>query len=261
VVEVTGEIDQALVECIVEMIDDPAFPLLPNATDSVEENRKIVSQITAMPPREVPIPFLIAILKQESNLKHYQEPRPGDEDTFIVVGLDTNATHRYIITSRGYGAGQYTLFHHPPRHEEIEDFMLDAGKNVQKAVTELRSKFDHFVNGPTTGTRADDRLAEYGTGPLRLCKYEPKDPRHLRDCSQCVLEAREVDIEAEVTPLFEGSQHVYRPTLYYKRFSYRAVPIRQNVGCDWPYAVRRYNGSGINSYHYQVRVLQHLRAI
>jgi hypothetical protein len=36
------------------------------------------------------------------------------------------------------------------------------------------------------------------------------------------------------------------------------VPDRAKLGCDWPYAVRRYNGSGVNSYHYQYQVLQRL---
>ena len=258
VVEVTGEVDQALVECISEMLDDPAFPLLPSADNPVEENRRIVSQIGALPPGDVPIPFLLAILKQESNLKHFHEPRRGDEDTYIVVGLDTNSTERHIITSRGYGVGQYTLFHHPPRPEEIDDFMNDVGKNLQKAIAELRGKFDHFVNGPTSGTRADDRRAEFGDGPLRLCKYDPPDPRYLRDCAQCVRDAGVDDIDEGVTPFYEGSRHTYRPTRYYRKASYRDVPIRADVGCDWPYAVRRYNGAGINSYHYQVRVLKYL---
>jgi len=43
--------------------------------------------------------------------------------------------------------------------------------------------------------------------------------------------------------------------------AYRNSPLPSDIGCDWPYAVRRYNGSGINSYHYQVRVLQHLLAL
>ena len=76
----------------------------------------------------------MGILQQESGLKHYHEPRGADEDTFINVGLDINAGKKYIITSRGYGAGQYTLFHHPPRREEIKDFMLDVEKNLQKAM-------------------------------------------------------------------------------------------------------------------------------
>ena len=56
----------------------------------------------------------------------------------------------------------------------------------------------------------------------------------------------------------KNSQHVFRPTQYYKKASYRTVPIRENKGCDWPYAVRRYNGAGNNSYHYQIRVLKNL---
>lgn len=36
------------------------------------------------------------------------------------------------------------------------------------------------------------------------------------------------------------------------------MPDRAAFGCDWPYAVRRYNGSGINSYHYQAQVLRRL---
>jgi hypothetical protein len=36
------------------------------------------------------------------------------------------------------------------------------------------------------------------------------------------------------------------------------VPVRKNIGCDWPYAIRRYNGAGINSYHYQAKVLKNL---
>ena len=38
----------------------------------------------------------------------------------------------------------------------------------------------------------------------------------------------------------------------------KRVPARATLGCDWPYAVRRYNGGGVNSYHYQYEVLQRL---
>jgi hypothetical protein len=37
--------------------------------------------------------------------------------------------------------------------------------------------------------------------------------------------------------------------------------VRAEIPCDWPYAVRRYNGSGINSYHYQVRILRYLERL
>jgi hypothetical protein len=36
------------------------------------------------------------------------------------------------------------------------------------------------------------------------------------------------------------------------------VPERATLGCDWPYAVRRYNGSGVDSYRYQYQVLGRL---
>ena len=258
VMQVTGEIDQALVECIADMLDDPNCPTLPCAENPAEENRKIIAQITAMPSQDVPIPFLLAILTQESGLKHFIEPKPGDDDTFIVVGLDTNSSQPDAITSRGYGAGQYTLFHHPPRKEEVRDCMLDPGKNLQMTVAKLREKFDNFVIGPTTGTHADDRLAEYGKGPLRLCKYTPDDSRYMKDCKQCLQAASLQDIKQGVTLLYKGSSYTYQPTQYYSVAFYRDVPVRKNVGCDWPYAVRRYNGAGINSYHYQVRVLKHL---
>jgi len=258
---ITGEADQPLVECISDLLESPAVPTLPFVQDPVAENRRIVERIQALPPELVPIPFLLAILKQESGLRHFNEPGPGDDDTFIVVGLDARSDEKHVITSRGYGAGQYTLFHHPPRREEVTDFMLDPGKNLLKAGRELKEKFDRFVNGPTRGTRAEDRTAEIGRGALRPCKFDAGDPRFLRDCRQCALDAGLLDIQEGVTPLFPGSPETCQPTPIYKTGTYRGVPARQKVGCDWPYAIRRYNGAGLNSYHYQARVLQHLLTV
>jgi hypothetical protein len=261
VMTVTGRVDQGLAGCLTDMVEDPALPPLPKANDPWDENRKIRGLMQEMRSPEVPTPFLMAILQQESGLKHYNEPSKKDEDTYILVGLDTNASEKYIITSRGYGAGQYTLFHHPPQKEEVEDFMLDVEKNVQKAIRELREKFDHFVNGNTAGTRADDRIVEYGVGPLRICLYPEGDPRHLRDCQQCMVGAGQMDIREGRTPLYQGSSYKFIPTQYYKTASYQSVPIRKNVGCDWPYAARRYNGAGMNSYHYQAIVLKNVMAL
>jgi hypothetical protein len=192
---------------------------------------------------------------------HFIEPRGSDTDRFITVGTDTNASEKHIITSRGYGAGQYTLFHHPPTAAEVSGVMLDPTKNVQRAARELRLKYDHFVVGPTSGTQASDRLAERGSGPLKICKYATNDPRHMRDCAQCVRDAGTTSIASGVTPVFRGSSLRYAPTPEYPSASYPAAPLRDKVGCDWPYAVRRYNGAGVNSYHYQVRVLTHLRGL
>lgn len=255
-----GTVDQRLVECISDMLDDPGnAPTLPFAANPVAENQKVAAAIAALPVQQVPIPFLLAVLRQESGLRHYREPAPGDEDTFIVVGLDRNdSACPARITSRGYGVGQYTLFHHPPRLGDVAGVMLDVGKNVAKAVEELRDKFDHFVNGPDADTRADDRRAEAGAGPLRLCKYPSGDARFMHDCRQCALAAGAQAIQSGVTPLYPGAGQAFEPTPYYAEASYQDVPVRRNIGCDWPYAVRRYNGSGMNSYHYQVRILKNL---
>lgn len=259
---VTGRVDQTLVGCLSDMLDDPLFPTLPSVPNPVKENAKITSQIAALPSPEVPPPFLMAILLQESGLQHFREPPPGDEDTYIIVGLDFNdAAHPERITSRGYGVGQYTLFHHPARPAEVSGIMLNLGGNLERAITALRDKFDHFITGPTPGTRADDRIAEYGDGPLRLCKYTAGDSRYLRDCRQCAIDAGATNIQAGVTPVYPGSRDTFRPTEYYAQASYTNVPIRKTIGCDWPYAARRYNGSGLNSYHYQVRILKNLLTI
>jgi Putative peptidoglycan binding domain len=258
VVGVSGTADQGLAGCMADMVADPGFPVLPKAENPRVENARILAVMKELSSEQVPIPYIMAILQQESGLKHFNEPSRNDEDTYITVGLDTNASEKHIITSRGYGAGQYTLFHHPPRKEEIEDFMLDVEKNLQKATGELKEKFDHFVNGTTSGTKADDRLAEFGDGPLRLCKYRTADPRYLKDCRRCMVDAGQMAIRDGVTPLYKGSRFRFVPTEYYGRADYDSVPIRQNVPCDWPYAVRRYNGAGINSYHYQVKVLKNV---
>jgi hypothetical protein len=260
VVGVSGTADQGLAGCIADMLAGADFPLLPKAENPKAENARIRTVMKELSSEQVPIPYIMGILQQESGLKHFNEPSKNDEDTYITVGLDTNASEKHIITSRGYGAGQYTLFHHPPRKEEIDDFMLDVKKNLQKAMRELKEKFDHFVIGTTSGMRADDRLAECGDGPLRFCKYRRDDPRYVKDCRQCMVDAGQMDIREGVTPLYQGSRFRFVPTDYYGRADYDSVPIRKNVPCDWPYAVRRYNGAGINSYHYQVKVLRNVMA-
>ena len=256
---VNGQVDQQLVACISDILDDSDFPKLPYADDPVQENQRIAEQIAGMSSDDVPVPFLIAILKQESGLKHFREPRGTDEDNFIVVGMDRNAQgepRKYAITSRGYGAGQYTLFHHPPTADEVQQIMLDATRNVLMAIDELKGKFDRFVISQKSG--ADDRLAEFGNGPLRMCKYSSGDARYMKDCKTCALAAGTQTIVPGATPFYEGSSKVYQTTQYYSPAPFKSIPQRKNLGCDWPYAVRRYNGSGVNSYWYQGMVLNHL---
>lgn len=262
VTAVTGLADQALVECLSEILDDPAFPKLPQTNDPSTENQKVRDRIDSMPPPGVPLPFLKAILQQESSFQHYHVPAGHDEDTFITIGLDRNdQAHPEVITSRGYGVGQYTLFHHPPRPAEIEDYLKDPIKNLQKAIGELLDKFEHFILGPSSGKQADDRLKEHDREPLRWCKYHPNSPLYLSDCKACASDAGTLNIVEDTTPWYEGCNQTYQPTQYYHHASYDQVLIRKNFPCDWPYAVRRYNGSGMNSYHYQAIILLNLLVV
>ena len=261
IAQVTGVADADTVACIQDILQDPNFVFLPFSESARDANARIHERIAEMTSDQAPIPILLAILEQESNAMHFCMPRGNDEDNYIVVGFDRNDTEApYRITSRGYGAGQYTLFHHPPRQEEVEQFMLEVNGNLQRAVSLVREKFDRFITGSTSGLRSDDRIAEIGEGPLRLCKYDTTDPRYLKNCVACMQEAGTLTIESGTTPYFEGSNGVFETTQYHRHTRLEDVPVRANAGCDWPYAVRRYNGSGVNSYWYQAEVLLRIKS-
>lgn len=257
---ITGECDQNLVACIGDALDDVAFPKLPAEADPKEANSAVVAKLQGMSSTDAPIPFLIAMFRQESGLRHFNVPQGANQDNFIIVGIDRNDDDKDRITSRGFGIGQYTLFHHPPTSVEVRDFMLDPVRNVSKAIRELRDKYDHFVSGPTPALQADDRKGDGISGGLRICKYASSDPRFMKDCKNCAIAAGIQDIVSGQTPLYAGTTEKYEPTQYYANASYKDVPVRGKIGCDWPYAMRRYNGSGINSFHYQTRVLKFLLA-
>ncbi len=262
VIDVTGVLDQGLASCIHDMMREENFPKIPRSDNPEAANAEIIRLLRENRDVDVPTPFLIAMLRQESNLRHFSVPnaKKKDEDDFLIVGLDRNSKKpnaEVAITSRGYGAGQYTLFHHPPRAAEVQDYMLDPVGNVAKAAEEYRSKFDRFVNGPTSGTRADDRIAEAKKVPLRECKYKRTDPKFMRDCQACLGALKKVTIKVG-DAFFAGSTGRYAISDYYKTGSYTGVPLRKDVPCDWPYASRRYNGAGVNSYHYQTIVLKNV---
>lgn len=250
----TGIVDQAVVACIVAMLGDAAYPKLPFSLNPLSDNQNALAAVKAMFPSKVPIPFLLPILFQESGGQHFQVPSKVNRDHFVTVGLDHNQpTDRTIITSRGYGIGQFTLFHHPPTAAEVANSIADPVRNVARAVTDLLEKYEKWVAGPVD--TAEDRIREFGTGPLRPCQFPASDPRYMKACSACFTTAGVSSITANTTPLYEGSSEVYTRTQYHAG-SYSGVPIRKNIPCDWVYAIRRYNGSGVNSYDYQAEVLQ-----
>lgn len=81
----------------------------------------------------------------------------------------------------------------------------------------------------------------------------------MRACRDCAAEVGKVDISA-TTPLYYQATQTYRDARYYQNSLYAGVPDRARFLCDWPYAARRYNGSGPNSFNYQARILRNLLA-
>lgn len=253
VTTVTGTVDQNLVAIIGAMLDDANFPKLPSAADPATENSDALAAVRAMSPCPVPIPFLLAILSQESGQMHYQVPHAVKTDNFVTLGLDHNDKNNASrVTSRGYGMGQYTFFHHPPSPDEIQNSITDAVGNARGAASELLTKFHIYIIGPSD--IASDRIAEFGHAPLRMCKYTSDDARYMTDCKNCMAAAPRVNITGGQTPTYNGSGQTYEAISGHVG-SYNNVPDRTQVGCDWPYAVRRYNGSGPASFDYQAEVL------
>jgi peptidoglycan hydrolase-like protein with peptidoglycan-binding domain len=257
---ITGMVDPALADSMEALLNEPDFPRLPHSNDPAAANRLLLATLVATASAVAPTPYLLAIFLQESRCRHYAVPDTNqDTDSYITIGLDSPPDTPDQVTSRGYGIGQYTLFHHPPRAAEVAALMDDPLRNANAAFTLLRSKFDHFLVGRTADTRADDRDAEHPLLDLRQCRYGPGDPRFLLACRDCAREARKIDIVPE-TPLHRQSTETYGQASAYRDPHYTGVPDRADFKCDWPYAVRRYNGSGANSYNYQARVLLALLA-
>jgi hypothetical protein len=256
---ITGIVDAPLADSIEAALADSRVTWLPQHNDPAAANRAALTAIAGVASAIAPAPFIAAMVLQESGGEHFAVPRrPDDTDSFVTVGLDRNGAADQV-TSRGYGLGQYTIYHHPPRPDEVAGFILDPVANVRKAFAELRDKLDHFVAGTTPGTRADDRTAEHPGLALRLCRHPLGDPAYLKDCRSCALAAGTRDIDPATSVYRDASQTYGEASLYPDR-SYRGIPDRSGFLCDWPYAVRRYNGSGPNSYHYQAIVLRNLLA-
>jgi len=259
VTAVTGTVDEALANCLGAMLADAGYAQLPESANSSSDNALALAAIRAHTGSVAPSPFVVAIVQQESSGQHYAVPHGGDEDAFVTVGLDRNNQGAPDeITSRGYGLGQYTLDHHPPTAAEVHDFIRDPINNVHRVYELLRTKFDRALVGPDD--HADDRKAEHPLLPLRLCRYAPSDPLYMSDCVNCARAVHKVSITPPA-PVYQGSSTRYAPTQYYSSATYMGIPDRADFLCDWPYAVRRYNGSGLNSFHYQTRVLRNLLSL
>ena len=253
---VTGVVDPPLADSIEALLADERVIKLPNHDDPAAANHVVMAAIAALRSTEAPIPFLLAIIAQETGGRHYAvPPSTSDSDNYLTIGLDRNGATD-AVTSRGYGVAQYTLFHHPPRADEAAQVIADPAQNVAQATANLADKFGHFVLG--TGG-ADDRAVEHRLLPLRICRYAPTDPRYMTDCRTCAQQTGKIDI-APTTPLYAGAGQTYGEGHAYAETHYQGVPDRAGFLCDWPYAIRRYNGAGPNSFNYQARILLNLLA-
>lgn len=165
VVSPDGIVSEGLADCIADLLAADAYPKLPSAADAAAANAAAVQLITNAPSTVAPTPFMLAMFRQESNLQHYRVPTGTSSDNFVTLGLDTKfPAQENRVTSRGYGLGQFTIFHHPPRPAEVSDFIVDPVRNVATAHAEFREKFDHFVASPPPG-RADDRCTTSTRSP------------------------------------------------------------------------------------------------
>jgi hypothetical protein len=70
---------------------------------------------------------------------------------------------------------------------------------------------------------ADDRHAEHPGEPLRMCKFPSGDPRFLRDCRACAVEAPKLTIRAD-TPVMAGSAMKYGEQELYREYPLTDVP-------------------------------------
>jgi len=255
-VAVNGAVDAPTAASMDALLSAAVVPRIPSAADPAAANKAALQSLAALAGTTAPLPFMLAIFRQESGCAHYEVPRAGETDGFVVLGLDINEGPDQI-TSRGYGIGQVTLFHHPPQPSEVAGIVSDPVANTTAALKLLRQKFDTEIISNNPNVRADDRYAEHPLLDLRLCKYQPGDPKYLNDCTACAAALLKLDITPD-TPCYPGAKFNYSPATAYANPSYSGVPDRSAFPCDWPYAVRRYNGSGSNSYNYQAIVLRNL---
>jgi hypothetical protein len=183
---VSGVVSAGLADCIADLLVANAYPKLPSAADPRAANAAAVERIANAPSTVAPTPFMLAMFRQESNLQHFRVPAGANTDNFVTVGLDTKfPDEQNRVTSRGYGLGQFTIFHHPPRATEISEFIDDPVRNVAKAHEEFREKFDKFVaHQPPRDSDADDRRAEHPGEQKRDNRY---NSGHVRPQSSPTL--------------------------------------------------------------------------
>lgn len=252
-----SRLEPQLARCLDAMIGDPGFAKLPVSASPTAANRRALALAESAGDGIAPMRFLMAIFQHETGARHFREDDAGAPG-FMTLCLDRNdGAAPDHITSRGYGLGQHTLFRQPPIQADIDSQILDPVANAKSAAYLLRDRFDYGLVSANPALRANDRFSEWPISPLRLCKYASADPRYLSDCKACAAKAGTVDVTPG-HPVYPGASLAWADTPAQSCDALQAAPDRTGFQCDWPYAVRRYNGGGIESYHYQLRVLLNL---
>lgn len=248
-----GIVDDGLVDCIAELIAAPGVAKLPRAADPQAANIQARAAIALAPAGGVPAAFLLALLDL-SGLEHF---RPGGLIRLVLERGDDTAPQRVI--ARRYGIGGYRLDHHPPATAEVAAVIVDPVGNAGQAAAALRAAFDALPvrRRPRGVPGSDDRDAEHPLIDLRPCRYPPQDARYLRDCRACAAAVGTVDVTAGAAVYYQAAL-TYLPTAAWPIADRAGVPQRAEFLCDWPYAIRRAAGGGIDSYHAQAAMLQGL---
>jgi len=100
---------------------------------------------------------------------HFQVPSGANSDNCVTIGLDrNNASNPAAITSRGFGIGQYTLFHHPPTPDEVAGVIADPAKNVQQASRGCEASLTMMLMAQRRRPKRTTGLRRLGRG---LCAF------------------------------------------------------------------------------------------
>lgn len=248
-----GERTHVLREALKKMWDCSDIPRITKVDNPSEANSKIREIIENKLKSSFPKPLVLAVLEQESNLMWYRK------DGYPTIGLDyNNKVQPYVITSRGLFLSQRTVFDYPFKQEQLNQYdSVEVDLNF--VVDLLNLKYDKFIVSKDPKTNDDLRSSSFGSEDLRGCKYETSDSRYKSDCKNCVWSGDLRDYKKDRSVLGDKKQWVLKSSQYHKIKQYLQFPDYSKFPCDYLFSIRRYNGSGINSFHYLMRVLKHLK--
>jgi len=249
---VNDTVTNALVVTMESMVQDPEIGVVYGTKDYEGANSKVELRIKGFSSEEFPQPLMGAILYEETGLRWF---RP---DGYPTIGLDFNdKSNPERITSRGFFVSQRTLFKYPVDQSRI-DSMDSLDEDLNFFSRHLENKYKKYIVSSKPSVRDDLRLESFSKSELRGCKYSPDDSKYMIDCKNCVEGLKRRDYPLGVR-LAKGSSWKLRKTRYHKRDGYKNMPDFKEFPCDYLFAIRRYNGGGINSFHYLMQVLEHLR--